>query len=762
MVFASRVVDRKTPVAASTVTKEEIEIKQGNQEFVEVFKSTPGVYATKDSGGFGDGEILVRGFQSANVAVLINGIPINDPEDGRVFWSNWAGIGNVTSSTQTQRGLGAAKIAAPSIGGTINIVTESADAEKGGEVIYGLGNDGYTKYGIKLSTGLMKNGWAATVYADRTFGDGYVDGTPFNAVTYFGSITKKINEQHRIVLTGTGAPQEHGGRFRRATIQEYRDNERGIRLNQDWGIRNGEVFSLSKNAFHKPLLSLNHYWTINDFSKLATAIYYSSGRGGITFSNFGDENISDFRIGAAGTFGPVDIDAVVKNNQDDPNGEAKVILESRVTKDLLLGGISTFTSSISDELDLSGGIDIRYSESEGSRIVEDLLGARFYTITERNSNINNPTTRIGVGDKFSNRNQTAFVRVGGAFAQAEYDVDNFTAFAAINFANTGYRREDTFTILNGDPDQKTDWVDFFAYGAKGGFNYRLNNQHNVFFNGGYFEKAPFFDAIWQSRDNRQTNTNAENQKIFSLELGYGLRMDKLAMNLNIYRTEWLDRTLSLQTNIPNQAGGDDLPLFSNVKGVDALHQGIEFDFEYRPFEFLTVTGMLSVGDWRWQDDVTVTRFDQDGNLTGGSELLISNLPVGRAAQTTSALGLKFNATSDTTLFIDYNYFGRYYADFNPTDDSREVSSSLSGEELAQATEIARREPYLLPDYGLFDASIRHKFKVASLEASIIARMNNVFNIEYLTRADDRQGSVSELTGFFGTGRTFSISTKIKF
>uniref|UniRef100_UPI00398B054E carboxypeptidase-like regulatory domain-containing protein n=1 Tax=Winogradskyella sp. A3E31 TaxID=3349637 RepID=UPI00398B054E len=143
MIIASVAVDRKTPVAVSTVKAEEIALKLGTQEFPEVLKSTPGVYATKSGGGFGDGRINLRGFTSENVAVMINGVPVNDMENGRVFWSNWAGLGDVTSSLQVQRGLGASRVAVPSIGGTINILTKTTDVEAGGNVIASIGNDGY-------------------------------------------------------------------------------------------------------------------------------------------------------------------------------------------------------------------------------------------------------------------------------------------------------------------------------------------------------------------------------------------------------------------------------------------------------------------------------------------------------------------------------------------------------------------------------------------------------------------------------------------
>jgi outer membrane receptor for ferrienterochelin and colicin len=139
---------RETPVALSQINAVDIDLKLGNQEFPEILKTTPGVWATKDGGGFGDAKINMRGFKSANVAVLVNGVPINDMEWGGVYWSNWAGLSDVASNIQTQRGLGAAILSAPSVGGTINITTRSLDAQKGGSVWYGLGNDGMNNIGM--------------------------------------------------------------------------------------------------------------------------------------------------------------------------------------------------------------------------------------------------------------------------------------------------------------------------------------------------------------------------------------------------------------------------------------------------------------------------------------------------------------------------------------------------------------------------------------------------------------------------------------
>ena len=123
---------RKTPVSLSNVKLEKIERELGGQEIPMLLNSTPGVYATQQGGGDGDVRINIRGFNQRNVAVMIDGVPMNDMENGWVYWSNWFGLDALTRSIQVQRGLGASKLALPSVGGTINIITKGLDTKEGG------------------------------------------------------------------------------------------------------------------------------------------------------------------------------------------------------------------------------------------------------------------------------------------------------------------------------------------------------------------------------------------------------------------------------------------------------------------------------------------------------------------------------------------------------------------------------------------------------------------------------------------------------
>ena len=205
-------VPRKTPIAVTNVLASQIEERLGNDEFVEALKYAPGVHPNRQGGSWADSEIFVRGFDNTNVATLINGIPVNDMENGTVYWSNWASLSEVASVVQVQRGIGATKLSAPSIGGTINIITKGIDAKKGGSMSYSIGNDGYQRTSFSISTGLMDNGWAINVLGSYSHGDGYAQGTYFKVYNYFANISKLINANHQLSLTIFGAPQEHYSR----------------------------------------------------------------------------------------------------------------------------------------------------------------------------------------------------------------------------------------------------------------------------------------------------------------------------------------------------------------------------------------------------------------------------------------------------------------------------------------------------------------------------------------------------------------------
>jgi outer membrane cobalamin receptor len=214
---------RETPVAVSTISPSDISLKVGNMEFPEIMNNTPGVYATKQGGGYGDSRISLRGFDQRNTSFLINGQPVNDMENGWVYWSNWQGLTDVASGIQIQRGLGASRLAVPSVGGTVSIFTKVAENKEGGTVTAGVGNDGYIKTGVSYNTGRNDKGWASSFLLSRWMGNGYVYNTQGEGYTYFAAIAyDPKGSNHSLNFSFLGAGQWHHQRDAWVSLRDLR------------------------------------------------------------------------------------------------------------------------------------------------------------------------------------------------------------------------------------------------------------------------------------------------------------------------------------------------------------------------------------------------------------------------------------------------------------------------------------------------------------------------------------------------------------
>ena len=294
IVIAERAKLRETPVAFSDVPKADMERKLGSRDLPMVLTDAPGVHATEQGGGSGDSRINVRGFDQRNVAVMINGVPSNDMENGWVYWSNWDGLSDVTSSIQVQRGLGASNLAIASVGGTLNIVTDIARQVRGFKIKQEAGRNAFYKTTVNFSSGLLKDKTAFTLNIARKLGEGLVDQTWTTAWSYFGALSFRASETHKLDLFLIGGPQRHGQRLSKQAIATFdADYARalgiditgaknyGIQYNANWGrspfasyrahyngavreARDGAIIMERENYYHKPQVNLNWYWTPHD------------------------------------------------------------------------------------------------------------------------------------------------------------------------------------------------------------------------------------------------------------------------------------------------------------------------------------------------------------------------------------------------------------------------------------------------------------------------------------------------------------------
>ena len=794
-ITSSVAVARKTPVAVSTVDPVFIEDRLGSQEFPEILKSTPGIYTTKDGGGYGDAKTTVRGFKSENVAMMVNGVPMNGMENNKVYWSNWSGLSDVTRSMQVQRGLGASKESSHADGKSINIITKSTEAQKGGFVSYGMGNDGYNKILFGVSSGLSKDGWAFTLLGGKTWGDGYVQGSEFEGYTWFASIAKRFNENHQLTLTAFGSPQWHNQRNNQnglsikewQRVKKYMGDDSPYKYNPTFGYdKNGQVRNSSRNEYHKPQISLNHLWQIDQKSSLSTALYVSIGRGN-GYSGTGDKTnrsgwygatnglVNNTYRNADGTFA---YDQVQDLNEQSTTG-SKMIMAKSMNNHMWYGLLSTYTTKFGEYFDFYCGIDIRYYKGLHQNIITDLYNGAYFVDPNR-SDIkadNNPLAndpnyvnqKLGVGDVIY-RDYDGFVMSEGVFAQLEYNRDKLSAFVSGGASNTGYWRYDR--LYYSKDKAKSDTKNYLGGNIKGGVNYNLTENHNVFVNAGFISRAPMFDTSFiNSQNSHARNGDAKNEKIMSFEAGYGYRSRFFTANLNAYYTRWIDKALydsdTMEYKVDDVNVTDRYTL--NMTGANADHWGIELDFIAKPFKWIDVTGMFSWGDWRWNGTATGYYFNSAGQIMtdfkGGiiedmanagdyrANIKMDNVHVGGSAQTTAALGVNVRPLKDLRISLDWNFFARNYADYD-------IDTSNTG----LGKEIVIGNPWEIPSYSTLDLSAGYSFDVGKVRATLSGNINNLFIQEYI--ADARDGAnhdwESATRVFYGFGRTYNVRLKFNF
>lgn len=795
---------RQTPVAISQVNKAEIDVKLGTQELPEILNTTPGVWATKDGGGFGDAKINMRGFQSANVAVLVNGIPVNDMEGGWVYWSNWAGLSDVASNIQTQRGLGAAILSAPSIGGTINITTSSLDAEKGGSVWYGMGNDGMNNYGVKLSTGLMDNGWAVTVLGSRKFGDGYIQGTDFSGYNYFVNVSKRINDRHQLSFTAFGAPQTHNKRGNKDGLsiinyQRYAKNWMGTespyKYNATFGYGlDGKVRSSNRNTYHKPQLSLAHIWQIDKKSSLSTTVYASlakgggySGQGRGTYKGQSLSNSSwhGTTNGAANTLfrkpdGTFAYDEIQLMNQASTTGSNMVMSESNNSHNWY-GLVSTYQNSFFDKtLNILAGVDLRYYVGYHNNKIIDLYDGEYFMDDSSRKNVkpyNNAAAadpnwkyqKLGVGDVVY-RDYEGRTNQEGVYAQAEYTMfdKKLNLVLSGSLSNTGYERIDHFYY--DEEHAKSGMYNFLGGTAKFGANYNIDRHHNVFANVGYISRAPFFanGVFLQQATSNATNPDPVNEKVFSVEAGYNFRSRIFSATLNAYYTKWLDKTAVRGGSIEQgEHAGDRYAM--NLTGVDARHMGIEFNCTFVPTKWLELTGMVSLGDYIWDSNAKGYFYNQlgqplknsAGDIASGvmaedhawGVLNQKGIKVGGSAQTTAAIGATFRPFKGFRIGADWKVSDRNYSDYSINTPSFNNT-------------ITVHKPWRIPWGNQLDLNASYRFDIGGVSATLYGNVHNLFNYNYVVDAYSDSAVDANWENIYGVfysfGRTFSMKLRVNF
>ncbi|MDO7854281.1 TonB-dependent receptor [Hymenobacter convexus] len=803
-VVASQAQERETPVAFSAVNEVKLRETLSNRDLPMILNETPGVYATQGAGGgTGDSRITIRGFDQRNVATLVNGVPVNDMENGSVFWSNWD-LGDVTKSLQVQRGLSASKIAVPAVGGTINILTKGFDDKRSALARVETGSNNYRKYSLMLSSGNVKGDWAFTAYGSRRTSDGWVSHAFDDAWTYFGNVSKRLGH-HNLSLTGMGSPQSHGQRFTYNPLGIYSNakarelgaktvsgGDRGFNYNTDWGTLNRYTLDASgnktyegakdlnsaSNFYHKPQISLNDFWQVSDRFFVSSVAYASFGNGGGVTGVNGTS--SGLLVNQAS--GQVDFQSIYDGNigaptatnpNPNPTRKSSQILVNSINSHRWYGFVVGGDYLLKPTLTLSAGIDGRTYTGYHYQEVRDLLGGNYFVDLNsgRNKNIE-ANGRLQVGDKL-NYNYDGKTDWLGGYGQLEYKTPLLSAVVSGTVSQIGYKRIDYFkakvvsvngtdvpvpygapTVVNGTAytnadghTVETEWSRYTGYSVKGGLNYNLTEHDNIFFNTGYNSKVPFFNFVYTRNGDKYKDVR--NEGITSFEVGYGITYPSLKATLNAYYTLWSNKSSNTTGVNPNDPNGPSV--FYAFRNVNARHMGIELSVAQEISRSLQLNAAISLGDWRWTGNGRYTLIDANNNVLPGYEdnaIYLDGVHVGDAAQNQFQLGLRYEPIKRFYIRPSYLLFTKYYAAFNPANLQSE-SSRTDSYRVPTSQNLDLHLGYDLP-------AIAHDRLRLGIKGSILNVLNQYFITDIPLGASTSVTDPSGLKGYFNRGRTFTI------
>ncbi len=737
------------------------------QEIAGLLQSSRDVFVSMAGYTFGPARFRIRGLDSENLAVLMGGVPLNDMETGRAYWSNWGGLNDVVRNVDIKTGIVPSQFTFGGVGGVTRIVNRPSTYRKQLKVVYSATNRSYrNRVMVTYSSGVTKKGWSFVLSGSRRWAqEGYVEGTYYNAFGYWLGIEKKFSKKHSLSLVAFGAPVERG----RAgpTIQEAYDLTGTNFYNSYWGYQAGEKRNARVSKYHQPVITLTHYWDISPKVKSQASLTYWFGKGGSTALNWTDtgdprpdyyryfpsywESVGEpvtaeyyrnrWKNDEAGR--QINWDNMyfanskwlyTVDNVDGIEGNDQTILRSKYIVEDRRNDKQDFffnyhlNSFVNDHITISAGLDLKWHKGRRYNVVEDLLGGESWLDVDRfadgdpyiipliaQNDLNNINNLVKVGDVFGN-DYTANVNSQWLFGQAEFTYNKIDFYIGLQashttFWRTGHMRNGRYPFNSfGDSDKN----DFFNYAIKGGLTYKINGRNFIMANGMYMTRAPYFWNSYISPRTREfTVEGLTSENILSGDLSYILRTPVVKARATVYYIQFNDQTWrrSFYHDILNS--------FVNymMTGVSKRNTGFELGIEANITPTWTITGVFGMGQYIYTSRpvATITSDNTSEVLASDRVVYFENYYVGGVPQTIGSIGVRYWSPKYWFIGVNGNYYADAYVDPNPDRRTAEANSGFyEGDiRISQNLYQEKLDPgYTVDIYGGKSWRIKRKYNIA--------------------------------------------------
>ena len=719
----------------------------------------------------------VRGLDSDNAIVHINGIKMNKLYNGRPQWSNWGGLNDVLRNQELSNGSIPLKYNFGGILGSNNINIRASEYGEGGRITYSSSNRSYSnRLMATYNSGMLEKGWAYSLSIGRRWGnEGYQDASFYDSNSAFLSVQKIFNSKHSLNLAAIYAPNRRG-KVSPNTQEVY--DLKGIKYNEYWGYQDGEKRNSRVKRVVEPIILLNHDWSIDESSSLETSIGYQFGEMGnsrLDYAGGGNPSPAYYQdlpsYFLADTNGPdyegayiaqenfVNdgqinwnriYDANITNNLSNLNA-AYVLYEDRVD-DTQLTINSAFNKEINENIKITSSVNYRNLVSDNFAEISDMLGGYSYSNIDSFDNLDynllSPNSIVSDGDKFKYHYKMNAEELS-LFSMINFSYNKLEFYLAGDLTNTTYQRDGIFEneANAGNSSGKGEEIKFDGYGVKAGITYKFSGKHILDFNSAYLQKAPSIrNTFTNSRVNHNVvgsdvnglinNSPITEEKVMSFDANYIFRTPIFTGRLTGFYSEVKDANEISFYYADGLVGFEDDSEFIQeiLQGIDKKYLGVEFGVEAQIIPTVKLKGAASIGQYTY-DNNPYLYLGADNNTVAVGPSNLENYKIAGGPQRAYSVGFEYRDPDYWFIGVTSNFFTNTYVDVSPLTRTQNFYLAQDGlpfndYDIDIARDLLRQEKF--DDYMVVNMIGGKSWKIDDYFVGFFASINNILDQKYRT------------------------------
>ncbi len=800
-----------------TLTDAELLDDEANGSSLALLQSTRDIFLNRAAFDFGQAFFRVRGYDSQNGEVLLNGVPMNKLFDGRPQWNNWGGLNDIIRNQEFTNGLNASAYTFGGILGNTNIDLRPSGLRSGLRLSSSASNRTYTgRLMATYNSGINKKGLAYMFSASRRWAkEGYIDGTLYDAYSFYGALEYQFNKENSVFITALSATNRRG---RSSAITEEVYQLVGNRYNPYWGKQNEKIRNSRERRISEPMVLLNYFhdsekWNLNAGLAYQTGNYarsrvgyYNAPNPDPSFYRFLPSFYVNSPIGA--NF--ISADRARTSFLSDPqwnwqqmytanrspsnNGKAAYVLYDDVINDTQFTARVNGNYTINKRTRLDFGFTNKNLKSKNYAHIRDLLGADYHedidpfsdTRNDLDANLNREE-----GEKF-NYNYDFLVNHTDAFVQLNLDYNAWKGFVAAQYSVISYQRNGLFKNERFLENSfgKSEKVNFSNFGFKGGVSHKITGRHWVTANAALIQRPPLLQNVFVNP--RESNTivpNLQRETISTVDLNYYIRMPKLTGRLTGFYTRFQNTTDVNFFFVDSGVGSDFVQ--EVLTDLDKLHKGLELGLEYQLSAYVKLSAVAAIGNYSFASDPFVTiNFDTAGadeeliDVSGSKDLGVANiqgLRLAQGPQKALAFGMEYRDPKYWWVGMTANYLASNYANISSITRTNsfyldpETGQNFPDATVENVNRLLAQKP--LDNFYLLNLVGGKSWLKNGKYIGVFASVNNLFDMTFRTGGyeQSRNGNYGQLKQdklsgspsfapkyWYGFGRTYFLNLAISF